>query len=724
MEEFQEQKIRKYDNSLFEPPKPSVKRKKLTILLSIIGVVALIIVLVGPSKIMNTWYKTFASDKSYFDWVEKKNAEVLWDYILKADKEDKSTETTIKLSVSNLLKNVLSISDDIQISSKSDRKKGMANQTVQATYGDKDLFQLLTYINLNQNEVYAQLPELSNKYVALSTKDNASIIVKFKDVKSIFLKYYSELIRNSVSDVTSENNQKLTINDVTITATKLTANFKLEDVATQLVVISEEMKIDEKLMDMVGKNGLKKSEYKALFTNISSFLNSWKETLHGEEELVVECYIDSNGKIIGHTISVKGLPYQFSYLIKEKEGELQILAEVKSGTQSLVTMDVMRKEKGKPSQVEEVKKEFVVDQDTYLNEVTKEDISQFVLKIMESLGLSEYSDSLLPMLEGNFAIPFLEGQVEVELGNYKGIVVTKPSAEISEEELQEEIMNFTQFYSKMMPITNRDRIEDGDIVQIDFVGTANGIEFEGGTANDYELKIGSNTFVDDFEAQLVGKKVGDQVTVNVTFPSDYSNTDLAGIDASFLVTIDAIGVREFTDAFVAYNTEYETSEAYKDYLYEGLMESKNYDVQSEIQETILTEIVNNSIFRNIPEREIKEKRAEMLSTYETYASYYQVDLDTYVNSVFGIAMDDFDRELDYYADQYVKETYALAKIAETEKITLTDEEYQKRIEEVMEQYGIQTKEEIEGDYGGKAGLSKVFLEKKVLDYLLEKAIIE
>jgi trigger factor len=274
----------------------------------------------------------------------------------------------------------------------------------------------------------------------------------------------------------------------------------------------------------------------------------------------------------------------------------------------------------------------------------------------------------------------------------------------------------------MMPITDRDIVEDGDIVLIDFVGKVDGVEFEGGSETDYELEIGSGMFIDDFEAQLIGKKVGEKATLEVTFPEDYSQTELAGKDAEFYVTVKQIGVREFTDAFVTFNTEYETAEEYKDYLYDGLVESKEYDAQSQIEESILTSIIDNSTFYDISEDEIEAKKDEILSTYESYADYYGVSLEEYVDSIFSMTMDEFYDEVDYLADLYVKESYVLAEVAKQEQISLSDEEYASRLQEVKDKYQYDTVEEIETEYGGKEGLTKVFIEQMVLEFLKESAV--
>jgi trigger factor len=153
-----------------------------------------------------------------------------------------------------------------------------------------------------------------------------------------------------------------------------------------------------------------------------------------------------------------------------------------------------------------------------------------------------------------------------------------------------------------------------------------------------------------------------------------------------------------------------------------LVESKEYDAQSQIEESILTSIIDNSTFYDISEDEIEAKKDEILSTYESYADYYGVSLEEYVDSIFSMTMDEFYDEVDYLADLYVKESYVLAEVAKQEQISLSDEEYASRLQEVKDKYQYDTVEEIETEYGGKEGLTKVFIEQMVLEFLKESAV--
>lgn len=314
-------------------------------------------------------------------------------------------------------------------------------------------------------------------------------------------------------------------------------------------------------------------------------------------------------------------------------------------------------------------------------------------------------------------------EFEFTLGEYKGLSITVPENDITEEDIEQEVLNFVQYESDMLPVTNRDIVEDGDFVVVDYVGLVDGKEFDYSTVKDYELHIGSDEFIEGFDAQLMGKKVGETVTVKVTIPESFPQSDIIGKDAEFTVTIKGIGIREYTDEFVAYNTEYNTTDEYNEYLYEGLQENKEYEYQSAIDDQILEQIVTNSTFHSVNQSEINAKEEEMLETYKSAASYYDLDLESFVTSSFGMTMDEFDKEVKYFAELYVKESYVLAEIAKVEGIELTNEEYLNLIEEAALNYGYESSEALVEQNGGREVVEKALLEEKVLRFLRDHSIM-
>lgn len=310
-------------------------------------------------------------------------------------------------------------------------------------------------------------------------------------------------------------------------------------------------------------------------------------------------------------------------------------------------------------------------------------------------------------------------EFEFTLGEYKGLSVTVPDVEISEEDIEQEVLNFVQYESNMLPIKDRIIVEDGDYVIIDYTGLVDGKEFEYSTVKDYELHIGLNEFIEGFDAQLIEKKVGETVTVNVIIPDSFPQSDIVGKEAEFTVTIKEIGVREYTDEFVAYNTEYNTTDEYNEYLSQGIKEYKEYEIQSTIDDQILEQIVKNSTFSSVDQSEVDAKEKEIRETYKNAASYYGLDLEPFVTSSLGMPIDKFNEEVKYFAELYVKESYVLEEIAKVEGIEITNEEYIKLIEEKAANYGYESGEMLEKQNGGREKVEKALLEEKVLLFLRE-----
>ena len=150
---------------------------------------------------------------------------------------------------------------------------------------------------------------------------------------------------------------------------------------------------------------------------------------------------------------------------------------------------------------------------------------------------------------------------EVTLGEYKGIEVVMESTDVTDAEIQVRLDNFVASNATVEEITDRTDVQDGDVANIDYVGKIDGEAFDGGSAEGTDLTIGSGTFIDGFEEQLVGATVGETIDINVTFPENYTSKDLAGKEATFTVTINSIGksvTPELTDELVAANTDYAT----------------------------------------------------------------------------------------------------------------------------------------------------------------------
>ncbi len=315
----------------------------------------------------------------------------------------------------------------------------------------------------------------------------------------------------------------------------------------------------------------------------------------------------------------------------------------------------------------------------------------------------------------------------VELGEYKGIEYTKTVAEVSDEDIQDELDSFVSGLSETEEITDR-AVENGDIANIDFVGTMDGEEFEGGSGEEYDLTIGSNTFIEGFESGLIGHNIGEEVSLDLTFPEDYNSEDLAGKDVNFKVTINSISVKntpELTDALVKENTDYDTIDAYKDSIREELETSNKESAEQQAKSDIFNKVVENSKINGYDEDEVKQlvddefdNFKQTAQTYESYGYSYEDVL-----AANGYETEDELKEgITEYVKNYLNQKMVLYCIADKEGIKVTSEETDKKVQEYMDTYQVETKEEVY-DYLGDDYFEVAILSEKVIDFLVENAVL-
>ncbi|HOO27447.1 MAG TPA: trigger factor, partial [Lachnospiraceae bacterium] len=223
----------------------------------------------------------------------------------------------------------------------------------------------------------------------------------------------------------------------------------------------------------------------------------------------------------------------------------------------------------------------------------------------------------------------------ISLGEYEGLEVTRVSTEVTDEEIQQQIDSILSDYATTEEITDRTDVQEGDVVNIDYTGTLDGEVFDGGSAQGFDLEIGSGRFIDGFEEGLIGADVGDTVTLNLTFPGEYSNNpDLAGKDVVFAVKINSISkseLPEFNDAFIAQESsgQFSTVVDFKAYMTEQMESSRKEYADSIMYTELLDEAVDNAeVIKDIPEEYVQEKIDEMIRTTKSGAEAYGMDFDT------------------------------------------------------------------------------------------------
>ncbi len=229
---------------------------------------------------------------------------------------------------------------------------------------------------------------------------------------------------------------------------------------------------------------------------------------------------------------------------------------------------------------------------------------------------------------------------EVTLGKYNGITVTKIDCSVSDEEVENEIKN--QLSTNARTVVVDRAAENGDTVKIDFAGSIDGVAFEGGTSENYSLELGSHSFIDTFEDQLVGKKAGDEVDVNVTFPEDYQAEDLAGKPALFKVKIHEVTAKEvpeLDDEYVQDISEFDTVDAYKEDVKKNIADRKEAQARRTKEEEAIAKIVDKSKM-DIPDAMIDTQVNSMINEYANSMRQSGLSLKQYLQFT-GITLQNF-----------------------------------------------------------------------------------
>lgn len=276
---------------------------------------------------------------------------------------------------------------------------------------------------------------------------------------------------------------------------------------------------------------------------------------------------------------------------------------------------------------------------------------------------------------------------EVELGDYKGLDIKKPVYEVDETEVEKQIKDMQEKNARM-EIKSEGTIEKGDIAVIDFKGYIGETAFEGGEGKDYPLEIGSGTFIDNFEEQLIGLSVGDKKDVNVTFPESYGKEDLNGKAAKFEVEIKEIKVKELPELDDEFAKEVAAVDSFaelKENLKKTLEKNNDEKAEREFEEAVITAVIENSKM-DIPEVMVNKEIDAMMKDLEGRLKYQGLSLDQYMQFTGNTTekMRDFMKE---NAERKVKADLVLEAVAKAEDIKATDEEINERALELGKIYG-------------------------------------
>jgi len=311
---------------------------------------------------------------------------------------------------------------------------------------------------------------------------------------------------------------------------------------------------------------------------------------------------------------------------------------------------------------------------------------------------------------------------EVTLGEYKGIVVEKKEAVVTEEEIIARIDKEREQNSRTITVDDR-AVQKDDLTVIDFEGFIDGVAFEGGKGEDYSLTIGSHSFIDTFEDQLIGKNIGEEVEVNVTFPAEYQAAELAGKPALFKVKINEIKVKELPeldDDFAQDVSEFNTLDEYKESIKATIKESKENELKIAKENEIVDKIIENATME-IPEAMIASQVNQMADEFAQRMQQQGLSIQQYFQFT-GMDPQKFIESLNPQAVKRIESRLVLEAIAKAENIEVSEEEltkelndmaakYQMEADKLLELIGEKEKEQIKADIAVQ----------KAVDFVVEQA---
>ncbi|MFR5488897.1 MAG: trigger factor [Lachnospiraceae bacterium] len=304
----------------------------------------------------------------------------------------------------------------------------------------------------------------------------------------------------------------------------------------------------------------------------------------------------------------------------------------------------------------------------------------------------------------------------VTLGDYKGVTVEKTIQSVTDEDVQNEIDNALANY----PVEVDQAAKEGDTVNIDYVGKIDGEEFDGGSDQGADLKLGSGKVIDGFEDGLIGARKGETRTLNLTFPEDYTQ-DLAGKAVEFTVTVNAVKepLSEPTDQWVADNIEgYDNIADYKAGIRSEQEESNEQTAENQVRYAAWTQVIDNCTINEYPETLVEVGKKLYEQQVETYAKYAGMELDAYIESS-GLTQEEYQSNMEEYGKNVAAQALVCQAICDKEGFAIGDDDYQKALQDMLTEYGC-TEDELIQTYG-QDNVEQSIMLNRVSNLILENA---
>ena len=304
---------------------------------------------------------------------------------------------------------------------------------------------------------------------------------------------------------------------------------------------------------------------------------------------------------------------------------------------------------------------------------------------------------------------------EVTLGAYKGIEVEKVDTTVTDEEIEEDLQQQRENNARTVSVEGRP-VQNGDIAVIDYEGFVDGVAFEGGKGENHNLTIGSHSFIDTFEEQLIGKNAGESCEVHVTFPEEYHAKELAGKPAVFQVTIKEIKEKqlpELNDEFAGEVSEFETLAEYKDDIRKKLTEKKEEDAKAKKEDDVIQAIIDGAQM-DIPEAMVETQQRQLVDDFAQRLQMQGLSMDQYFQFT-GMTYDKMMEQVKPQAESRIQSRLVLEAVAAAENITASEEEYDAEIGRMAKMYQLEADKvkEMMGEQGRKQIMEDLAVRKAV-----------
>ena len=355
------------------------------------------------------------------------------------------------------------------------------------------------------------------------------------------------------------------------------------------------------------------------------------------------------------------------------------------------------------------------------NEVVPEEFSK-ALEENKIEAVSKPDIDIIKMEKGQDLVfkAVVQTKPEVKLGKYKGIEIEKIEYNVKDEDIENELKSMQDRNSRLVTVDDRAALE-GDTAKIDFEGFVGGEAFEGGKAENHELVLGSHSFIEGFEEQVVGMKVGEEKEINVTFPKEYFTKELAGKDATFKVKLNELKKKELPeldDEFAKDVSEFDTLKELRDSIKERL-EKENKDKEKYDKQDAVVRAVVNEMKVDIPSGMIEMETENMLKDMEQRMSYQGLKMEQYLKLI-NKTESEVKKDYEPQAIEAIKSRLALEAVIKAEKIEAKEEEIKSKLEEMAKNYGKKV-EEIQDNENLRNYIKQGIENEKAMDFLVENS---